>query len=1211
MGFAERNSMAGRTSSVSFPDAIKRGTSDQATQFTIQITDANGAPNDPDSAELYVRVTNASGTAQDSLLYTDSSLSSAATASTNSTYTNSGSAYWKAVSTSSGSATLYHKTGTASSLEGIYHLEFAWFENSEAVSGSEMFRIIDLADMDTVNTNLGSDSDSASATGSAHAKIKQLSSDVAGLENASTAATADAVWDEASSGHATAGSFGKALSDVLTDTAAMQPIVAALPDSGALTSLATATALATVDTVVDGIQTDLSNTTDGLGAIKALIDTVDTVADGIQTDLSNTTDGLGAIKTAVDAVNTDLGNTTDGLGAIAALVTTVDTVADGIQTDLSNTTDGLGAIKTAVDAVNTDLSNSTDGLGAIAALVTTVDTVADGIQTDLSNTTDGLGALKALIDTVDTVADGIQTDLSNTTDGLGAIKTAVDTANTDLSNTTDGLGAIKTAVDAVNTDLSNSTDGLGAIKTAVDAANTDLSNTTDGLGALKSLIDTVQTSVSAVQNNTRFVATVPGKINRPSSGSEAVSVQCYLYDTSGNMEDADSNAIYVKITQMDGTAIASRYYSNAALTTAISAETSGTFSGYYALTRSASGKYGFFYKNDTGHTEENTIVEFGWEESAAARYQSRAMQVSDAADLDSIDSNVSAIQTDLSNTTDGLGALKSLIDTVDTVADGIQTDLSNTTDGLGAIKTAVDAVNTDLGNTTDGLGAIKALIDTVDTVADGIQTDLSNTTDGLGAIKSAVDTANTDLSNTTDGLGAIKTAVDAVNTDLGNTTDGLGAIKSAVDTANTDLSNTTDGLGAIKTAVDAVNTDLSNTTDGLGAIKTVADGIQTDLSNSTDGLGAIKALIDTVDTVADGIQTDLSNTTDGLGALKSLIDTADAAVDAVQADLGDFSSNTNLQTALAMMGSGFDDRNVSMAVSSLVGDKHLFKVASNAFSAGSGTFVLTKIGTGYATVPSSDDEYLGGGFRVLSGGTVGQDVKVTDYTGSSGTVAYQGATLVNNDIVVFMEGFLNAGKSDDAASSSASDAGQSLFARLRYTAELVASKAGVQRSTFKKYLKRSTSGTLGNDPTDTAESASGTSTATTYKVLDVVTISFDEGSNASVDDVFAVLKWKHQGTASAGSGAMATKWYVSGASTAPSAGDAVSGISDAVAVSDEFAGTTSAATKSVSGLLNDNALSAFSAGKMHILLCGKVTTATDTCTGWIYHSASMEISYSV
>lgn len=42
-----------------------------------------------------------------------------------------------------------------------------------------------------------------------------------------------------------------------------------------------------IDTVVDGIQTDLSNATDGLGALKALIDTIDTVVDAIKAVTDN------------------------------------------------------------------------------------------------------------------------------------------------------------------------------------------------------------------------------------------------------------------------------------------------------------------------------------------------------------------------------------------------------------------------------------------------------------------------------------------------------------------------------------------------------------------------------------------------------------------------------------------------------------------------------------------------------------------------------------------------------------------------------------------------------------------------------------------------------------------------------------------------------------------------------------------------------------
>jgi hypothetical protein len=116
------------------------------------------------------------------------------------------------------------------------------------------------------------------------------------------------------------------------------------------------------------------------------------------------------------------------------------------------------------------------------------------------------------------------------------------------------------------------------------------------------------------------------------------------------------------------------------------------------------------------------------------------------ANLATVDGVADAILVDTSTTIPAtITTLTTNVATVDTVVDGIQTDLSNATDGLGALKTLIDTVNTDLANGTDGLGALKALIDTVDTVVDGIQTDLSNGTDGLGALKSAIDTVDTNV----------------------------------------------------------------------------------------------------------------------------------------------------------------------------------------------------------------------------------------------------------------------------------------------------------------------------------------------------------------------------------------------------------------------------------------------------------------------------------
>ena len=176
------------------------------------------------------------------------------------------------------------------------------------------------------------------------------------------------------------------------------------------------------------------------------------------------------------------------------------------------------------------------------------------------------------------------------------------------------------------------------------------------------------------------------------------------------------------------------------------------------------------------------------------------------------------------------------------MVDGIQTDLSNGTDGLGALKTLIDAVNTDLSNGTDGLGALKTLIDTVNT-------DLSNGTDGLGALKTLIDTMQGNVTNILTDTGTtlpatlatiaayIDTEVQAIIDDLANGTDGLGALKTLIDTMQGNVTNILTDTGTtlpatlatiasyIDTEVQAIIDDLANGTDGLGALKALIDGL--------------------------------------------------------------------------------------------------------------------------------------------------------------------------------------------------------------------------------------------------------------------------------------------------------------------------------------------------------------------------------------------------
>jgi hypothetical protein len=1267
MGFSERNSMAGRLSSVAFPDAIKRGASDSATQFTIQITDANGAPNDPDGAELYVRVTNAAGTAQDSLLYTDSGLSSAAGNSSNATYNNGSNAFWKAVSTSSGAATLYHKTGTAANLEGIYHLEFAWFENSEAVSGSQMFRVIDLADMDTVNTNVGSDSDGSSASGSVHAKVKDVKTAVAALNDASASGNADAVWDEATSGHSTAGSSGKALTDILADTAELQ---GAWADSGRLDAIldsvladtATLGAPAGADFAADiaavkadtaAILVDTSATLDNLIDTEVAAILADTATLGAPAGASHAADNA-AIKAVVDSILTDTGTTLDDLidTEVAAILADtnelqtdwtdggrLDAILDGVLADTATLGAPVGAshsadvaaVKAVVDSILTDTGTTLDDLIDTEVAAILADT--NELQGDWTNG----GRLDLIVDDIlaDTATLGAPVGASHSAD-VAAVKAVVDSILVDTGTTLDDL--IDTEVAAILADtneLQGDWTNGGRLDLIVDdiladtatlGAPAGASHSAD-VAAVSALVSTLQTAVTSIQNNTRFVAVVPPKLNRPGSGSEAVGMVTYLYDSEGNMEDPDSNELFVKIMQVDGTAIASRYYSDSGLSSAISVKGSGTFSAYYPLTRVAAGKYMLFYKSSTGDAEENLSVEFGWEENAVARLQSRGMQVSDAADLDDIVADTNELQTDWANG----GRLDVIVDSVladtaelqgdwtnggrlDAILDGVLADTATLGAPAGAshaadnaaIKAVVDSILVDTGTTLDDLIDTEVAAILADT--NELQTDWTNG-GRLDAILDDVlaDTATLGAPVGADfsaDIAAVKSVVDSILTDTGTTLDDLIDTEVAAILADTATLGAPAGVShaadnaAIKAVVDSILVDTSATLDDF--IDTEVAAILAD----TATLGAPAGASHAADNAAIKVVVDAA-------ATASALTTVDNEVGAIQADVGDFSAGSNLQSLKAVLGTKLDAQNVALDAMLMLSSGSVYKVASNSHSGSGGTFTLTTLGAGYHGASPTSDDYVGGTFCVLAGSNVGRIIFASDYNGGNGQVTYGGSSLANDDVIAYIPPHGYVGKSDDAAASSASDAGKSLFARLRYMADQMDANKGTQRGTFKKYLRRSTAGTLGNDPTDTAESAASATTAAAFAILDVQTISFDEGSDATIEDIFAVFKWKQQGTDGGSGGGVTTQWYMSGGASAPAAGAAISGVGDAVAVSDAIAGTTSASNHSVSGIINQNALDAFSNGKIHVMLCGKAGSAGDTCTGWVYHSASVEVTYEV
>ena len=187
-----------------------------------------------------------------------------------------------------------------------------------------------------------------------------------------------------------------ALSTVDTVVDAIKVVTDALPDSGALSSLATSSALATVDSNVDSILTDTGTTLPStLSTIDTVVDSIKTVTDALPDSgaLSSlaTASALSTVDSNVDSILTDTGTTIPGT------ISTIDTVVDAIKviTDALPDSGALSSLATAsalstvdsnVDSILTDTGTTLPAtLSTIDGKVDTVDTVVDSISSTLSS----------------------------------------------------------------------------------------------------------------------------------------------------------------------------------------------------------------------------------------------------------------------------------------------------------------------------------------------------------------------------------------------------------------------------------------------------------------------------------------------------------------------------------------------------------------------------------------------------------------------------------------------------------------------------------------------------------------------------------------------------------------------------------------------------------------------------------------------------------
>jgi len=486
------------------------------------------------------------------------------------------------------------------------------------------------------------------------------------------AAIADAVLDEVMSGHVTVGTLGKAIADILADSNELQSdnipgLIAALNNiSTAQVNSEVDSALADYDapTRIE-LTTDTNSILTRLGTpagvdIAADIAENNTVVDGIQTDLSNATDGLGALKTLIDNVQTAV----DGLNDYDG------TDTSGVTTLLSR----LTALRAGyIDALNGHIAQTADHTASVAAILADTNElqgdIANGGRIDLildELTTQG-DTNEAKIDTIDSNVDTLLTRITSTLFsgitslaewlGLLAGKQAGDaTALTEIAATGAGSGTFDEA-----------TDSLEAIRDRGDAEWTTGSGGGGGGSAptaaeIRIEMDDNSTQLAAILADTNELQTddIPGLITALNNPS-ATAIRDAILDRvlSGNHDSAGTTGKILQDVLADTNELQSDDVPGlvAALNdisiAQVNAEVDTALSDYDPPTRAE-------LTSDINSVLSRLGTPAGLDVST---------------DIAANQTDLNTIISDLANSTDGLGALKTLIDAVQTAINN-QNDLS-------------------------------------------------------------------------------------------------------------------------------------------------------------------------------------------------------------------------------------------------------------------------------------------------------------------------------------------------------------------------------------------------------------------------------------------------------------------------------------------------------------------------------------------------------
>ncbi len=247
--------------------------------------------------------------------------------------------------------------------------------------------------------------------------------------------------------------------------------------------------------------------------------------------------------------------------------------------------------------------------------------------------------------------------------------------------------------------------GIRSRKGATGYADFDADSIAAKVSAIYAKLPTVgliasQNDVLAIRNNTTFVTTIPDSGTIPTTGTRAVRIRCYVYDSEGNMEATD-NGLGLMIKDAAGSSKNGKIYKDAALTTLAVAHPNYSGSMKVEPVSGLTGVFELYYRLDS--TDSPTILssDFIYTENAIDKYFGRQTnlysETPGAATLADSATNREVIAKSFRNYVPVAGLVAGSIESnIETSVAAVQTTVNSISTSVALIKTTGEDTNADI-----------------------------------------------------------------------------------------------------------------------------------------------------------------------------------------------------------------------------------------------------------------------------------------------------------------------------------------------------------------------------------------------------------------------------------------------------------------------------------------------------------------------------------